>query len=122
MRKRMTDLMSVTEAAYQLEYQKLSPLLQQEARLLSQIARLDIQVAEVKTQGVKTEGYGITGADLSWHRWESTTRRQLNTELARLRARKLTAMDDLRQAFGRKQALAELTRRMQNDKRRPHGG
>ena len=52
-------------------------------------------------------GYRITGTDVLWQGWESSTRRQLNTELARLRAQKLTALDALRAAFGRKQAVAK---------------
>lgn len=118
MRNRMTDLLTVTEATYQREYQKLRPLLQHQAKLLQQLALLDRQLAEVKSLGADTHGYRVTGTDLAWHSWESATRRQLNTELARLRSQKLAAMDDLRQAFGRKQAVTELSQRLQQSKRR----
>lgn len=111
-RKQMKDLRVVTEIAYQREQQKLGPLLQQEARILQQLTRLDRQLAEVKTQGAQTDGYKVTGTDLLWHGWESATRRQLNIELARLRSQKLSAMDDLRRAFGRKQAVADLSQRL----------
>ncbi len=111
-RKQMKDLRVVTEIAYQREQQKLGPLLQQEARILQQLTRLDGQLAEVKTQGAQTDGYKVTGTDLLWHGWESATRRQLNIELARLRSQKLSAMDDLRRALGRKQAVADLSQRL----------
>lgn len=111
-RKQMKDLRVVTEIAYQREQQKLGPVLQQEARILQQLTRLDRQLAEVKTQGAQTDGYKVTGTDLLWHGWESATRRQLNIELARLRSQKLSAMDDLRRAFGRKQAVADLSQRL----------
>ncbi len=117
-RDRMADLSTVTEAVYQREYQKLRPLLQQEARLLQQLTRLDAQLAEVKSGSAQADGYRVTGADLLWHGWESATRRHLNSELARLRSQKILAMENLRAAFGRKQAVAELSRRQQDRKRR----
>ena len=118
MHKRMTDLLTVTEAVYQREHQKLRPLLQKEAEILKQLARLDGQLIEVKEDSTRSEGYRVSGADLLWHGWEATTRRQLNAELARIRAQKLSAMDDLRRAFGRKQAVSQLSTRLQNRKRR----
>ncbi len=118
MRRRMTDLLTVTEAGYQREHQKLHPLLQQEARILGRLSQLDKQLAEVNMQCTQTEGYRVTGTDLLWHSWESAARRELNTELARLRSQKLSAMDDLRRAFGRKQAVTELAQRLQQGKRR----
>lgn len=107
-RARLSDLSKVTEAAFQKEYQKLHPVLQEEARVMQQLARLDSQLAQVRSESTQSDGYRVTGTDVLWHRWESATRRQLNTELARLRSRKLEAMDGLRRAFGRKQAVETL--------------
>jgi len=106
----MSDLSKVTEAAFQKEYQKLHPVLQEEARVMQQLARLNRQLDQVRTDSALSDGYRVTGTDVLWHRWESTTRRQLNTELARVRSQKLEAMDHLRRAFGRKQAVEALAK------------
>ncbi|KIC46295.1 hypothetical protein RA28_00285 [Ruegeria sp. ANG-S4] len=114
----ISDLSAVSEAIFQKENQRLRPLLQAEARILQQLARLDNQLAEARTDSSESEGYRVTGTDVLWHRWESTTRRQLNLELARLRAQKMDAMKDLRTAFGRKQAVGELKAQLLNQARR----
>ncbi len=115
---RIDNLLTVVEAVYQREHQKLHPLLQREAQLNQQLTRLDSQLAEVKSTSSQSDGYQVTGTDLLWHGWESLTRRNLNTELARLRSQKLAAMEELRGAFGRKLAVADLSRRLQEHKRR----
>ncbi|EEE39069.1 hypothetical protein RKLH11_2915 [Rhodobacteraceae bacterium KLH11] len=114
----MTDLLAVTEAVFQQEHQRLRPLLEQETRLLGQLARLDAQLDEVRAHGAQADGYRITGTDLLWQGWESATRRNLNTELARLRSQKIAAMEALRVAFGRKQAVANLSRQLNDQRQR----
>ena len=64
---------------------------------------------QTRQNSALAEGYRVTGADVLWNGWESATRRQLNMELARLRAQKLSALEALRHAFGRKQAVVELS-------------
>ena len=102
------DLENVTEAAFQKEYTALRPMLEAEARVQSQLTRLDAQVQQTRQDSSSIEGYRVTGTDVLWNGWESATRRQLNMELARVRAQKLAALDALRVAFGRKQAVAKL--------------
>ncbi|RLJ97996.1 hypothetical protein [Ruegeria conchae] len=111
-RDHIESLSSVAEAVFQREHQKLGPLLQHEAKILRQLSLLQAQSVEVKSENSLTKGYQITGADLVWHSWEESTRRDLNIELAKLRSQKLAAIDNLRDAFGRKQAVAELTHRL----------
>jgi len=105
----LSDLEKVTEAAFQKEYTTLRPLLEAEARVQQQLVRLDAQVRQTRQDSTATEGYRVTGTDVLWNGWESATRRQLNMELARLRAQKLAAMDAVRTAFGRKQAVTNLS-------------
>lgn len=107
-RSRVSDLITITDAVYQKEYQQLRPLLLQEAQLTRQLAHLNDQVAEMRTQADATPGYQITGGDVVWHMWEAETRQNLNMQLARLRSQKLAALDNLRHAFGKKQAVANL--------------
>ncbi|WP_170351890.1 hypothetical protein [Ruegeria atlantica] len=105
----LSDLKNVTEAVFQKEYNALRPLLEAEARAQHQLARLDAQVRQSRQDSTAAEGYRVTGTDVLWNGWESATRRQLNMELARIRAQKLSAMDALRSAFGRKQAVTNLS-------------
>ncbi|MEW2919470.1 hypothetical protein AB1A64_20555 [Ruegeria sp. ANG10] len=105
----LSDLKNVTEAVFQKEYNALRPLLEAEARVQQQLARLDAQVRQSRQDSAAAEGYLVTGTDVLWNGWESATRRQLNMELARIRAQKLSAMDALRRAFGRKQAVTNLS-------------
>lgn len=111
-------LKSVTEAIYQSEYQKLRPVLEAEARVQSQLARLDAQVVQTRQDSAVTDGYQITGTDVLWNGWEAATRRQLNMGLARCRAQKLAAMQQLRQAFGRKQAVERLNDALKAEQKR----
>lgn len=46
-----------------------------------------------------------TGADLKWHRWIDQRIIDLGTELSKVRAAQIEAMDHLRQVFGRQQGL-----------------
>ncbi len=85
---------------------------------MQQLARLDTQLTQIRTDSSQSDGYRVTGADVLWHRWESATRRQLNTELARLRSQKLEALDSLRIAFGRKQAVETLVKQARAEARR----
>ncbi|RBW61185.1 hypothetical protein [Ruegeria sp. A3M17] len=107
-RKQLQDLAKVTEASFQREYQSLRPVLEAEAQVQQQLARLDAQVQQTRQKTASAEGYRVTGTDVLWNGWESATRRQLNMQLARLRAQKLTALVNLRVAFGRKQAVSNL--------------
>lgn len=108
--KKLLDLASVTSAVFETEFLKLRPILEEEARIHNQISDLNAQMSQVRSDAIDADGYRIAGADILWHSWESSTRRQLNVKLARVKSRKLAMMDDLRAAFGRKQAVESLCR------------
>ncbi|NVO56822.1 hypothetical protein HW561_13595 [Rhodobacteraceae bacterium B1Z28] len=105
----MSDLQTVTEAVFQRRFQTLRPVLEAEARIQQQLVKLDAQAHKARQDSSDADGYKITGTDVLWNGWESATRRQLNMELARLRAQKLAALAALRTAFGRKQAVENLS-------------
>lgn len=107
-RHRLVQLETVTEAKFRKEFQTLAPLLQKETALTEQLAKLDRQNAEVTRSAQDTKGYTALGTDVLWLGWSSATRRQLNTELARVRSQKLAALDQVRSAFGRTQAVKAL--------------
>lgn len=114
----ISDLERVTEAAFQKEYRSLRPLLEAEAMVRAQLARLDAQLHQVREDCASATAYRTTGTDILWNGWESAARRQLNIELAGLRARKLAALETLRQAFGRQQAVGTLSQTLRASAKR----
>lgn len=118
---KLSDLKIATEALFQQKYQTLRPVLEAEARVQQQLARLDAQMRKARQDSAEAEGYQVTGTDVLWNGWESATRRQLNMELARLRAQKLEAIGALRGAFGRKQAVKNLAEALESDRKRAAG-
>jgi len=115
---KLSDLRSVTEAVFQKQFQTLRPLLEAEAQIQRQLASLGVQVSQARRDGPKAEGYKVTGADMLWQGWESSTRRQLNLDLARLRAQKREQLEALKAAFGRKEAVSSLSSALLKDHRR----
>ncbi|WP_254443641.1 hypothetical protein [Ruegeria atlantica] len=107
--RELSELGKIAEAAFQKEYNDLRPLIEAEARVQQQLIRLDSQAKQSRLDSASAEGYRVTGTDVLWNGWESATRRQLNMDLARLRAQKLSAIEALGTAFGRKQALLNLS-------------
>ncbi|MGV6803339.1 MAG: hypothetical protein ACWA49_03965 [Ruegeria sp.] len=109
-RFKLSELERITSVAFEREFRKLRPVLQEEARVQNRLSDLDAQVKRIESDAADTEGYQISGADVAWRAWESTTRKLLNVEMAQIQSRKLERMDELRAAFGRKTAVETLCR------------
>lgn len=109
MRKDKLDQMSrVTEAVYYAEYRKIQVLLQEESRLRKALARLQEQ-SEAERQTLATDmPMQSIGADLLWQGWLERSRKELNVELSQVLAKKSTAMDRVRRAFGRSNAVQTM--------------
>lgn len=109
MKQKMLDQMAaVTAAQYMQEHAKIQPALAREAELRGQLAKLNTQVQAARQQADCDHAMKALGADLLWQGWHTRTRRQLNMELAQATAQKLRMMDQLRKAFGRKQAVETM--------------
>lgn len=113
----LADLKRLSDAAFQKEQQTLRPYIEAEAEILQKLSRLDAQLQQTRQNSGQADGYQVTGTDVLWRGWEEATRRKLNTDLARVRAQKLTKMQALRKAFGRKQALGQLIEEQQKARR-----
>ncbi|MBE1296699.1 MAG: hypothetical protein GJ678_10750 [Rhodobacteraceae bacterium] len=110
-KKKMLDQMAaVTHAQYLREHARVKPVLDEEARLRGQLNKLQDHVQDTRAQADDDHSMKALGADLLWEGWHTRTRRELNTELARVTARKLMAMDNLRKSFGRKTAIEEMAK------------
>lgn len=101
-------MLKVTEALYMREFQKVRGILEEETTLRQKLAQLDTQIADNQTAIRNDHTMKTVGVDMLWQGWVTRTRRNLNTELAQVMARKLVAMDGVRQAFGRRQAVEKL--------------
>lgn len=109
MTQTLSDLTKLTEALYQAETAKMQDLLMQEAKLRQDLARLEEHrrtnrdLPDADLQGVRQ-----IGADLLWQGWVGRSKADLQTELARVLARKGQMIGQLRRAFGKHQAATRM--------------
>lgn len=115
--EKLRHMARVTEAAYLHEFQKVQGILAEEARLRQNLLQLDAQACENTKVIARDTSMKSVGADLLWQAWLSRTRRQLHIELAQVMAQKLTAMDRVRNAFGRNNAVSVMHEKVENDRR-----
>lgn len=106
----LPQLALASRALYLREHAKIRGILEEEALLRQRLAKLDHHVEVARTADRAEDPMKAIGADILWRAWEERTRRALNIELSRVMARKLAAMDKVRQAFGRETAVAELAK------------
>ncbi|KUP94761.1 hypothetical protein [Tritonibacter horizontis] len=106
--KMLAQMRSVTNAVYLREHAKVKPILDHEAKLRGQLTMLKQQVEQSRELIDKSHEMKALGVDLQWQKWHTNARRDINSELAQVTAKKLRAMDKLRQAFGRKHAVETM--------------
>ncbi|MHA6264155.1 hypothetical protein ACXYMO_13200 [Arenibacterium sp. CAU 1754] len=104
----LPDLHKVTQARYLREFDKIRAILQEESRLRQDLAKLHQQEKMTRPSPETAHQMQIVGADMLWQGWAARTRRELNIQLAQVMARKLIAMDQIRKAFGQRQALETM--------------
>jgi hypothetical protein len=102
---RIDQMSEVMRAMFDKEYQAISGLLVEETSLRKKLRQLEIQISQNRKLCSKDTRIQSVGAQFLWQGWTTRTHRQLNTELAQVMARKLVAMDRVRIAFGRQQAI-----------------
>ena len=108
--EQLPGLVAATDALYLREHAKVREILQEEASVRRRLRQLDDQAAAARAGGAEMAQMRAIGADVQWQAWQERTRRALNMELARVLARKAAAMDKVRLAYGRKAAVAELSK------------
>ncbi len=101
---RLAQMSEVTRALYDREFRAIAAILAEESELRGKLSRLDDQVARNRATS-NNHMLQAVGAQLLWQGWTTRTRRQLNTELAQVMAKKLVTMDRVRYAFGRQRAV-----------------
>ena len=101
----MSQMSGVVQALYDKEFQAIGAILAREADLRGKLNKLDEQIAQNRDVCANSHEMQAVGAQLLWQGWTTRMRRQLNTELAQVIVTKLAAMERVRKAFGRKQAV-----------------
>ena len=121
MRLDQIDQMSeVMRALYDREFRSIGAILAEESTLRGKLTQLDSQIAENQNVTNNSHALNAVGAQILWQSWTSRTRRQLNSELAQVMAKKLMAIDRVRIAFGRQRAVEMMmeSKRLDQQKRR----
>ena len=112
-------LRELTDALYQRELAQLRELLDQETRLRAALAQLGEQARAAGDQPeAALTGLREIGGDMVWQAWLGKQRTALQSELARLLARKERALPALRIAHGKQQAAIAMQRDAQAQARR----
>ena len=104
-------LAQLTDALYRVELAKLHKLAAEEAALRRALAELEEKrKANAALPAPALGGMRRIGADTMWQGWVDRKRRELQSELARVLARKNRLMRGVRLAFGRNTAAETLHR------------
>lgn len=117
---RIDQMSAVMNALYDKEFRAISAILVQESELRGKLNQLDEQISLNRKACNNSHMLHAVGTQVLWQGWTTRTRHQLNTELARIMATKLTALDRVRVAFGRQRAveMMQSTARREIRKRR----
>jgi len=100
----------VTEALYRAEAIRMQKILNEESRVRAALARLDIEHAANRgLPAADLDGLRQIGGDMIWQGWVGRKRADLQSELARVLARKGQIVGKLRRAFGKAQAVQRIT-------------
>ena len=111
-RRDEAGLIGVTDASFLAAQARVRRLKREEAGLRDQLAELDAARKRLSIDAAP----GAAQAAARWLGWIATRQEELNGALARVRAQEAALLQDLRHAFGRKQAMRAILRRMEEDR------
>ncbi|MEP3638573.1 MAG: hypothetical protein ABJN14_15085 [Paracoccaceae bacterium] len=109
---KLSDLATLMELKYQASQVELRSICVREAKIREQIARLDQQSISTLSAGAST--MKSVGADMLWNAWAGRAKSDLNTELARVLARKEFFLRAARRNFGKVLASQSLSKEERN--------
>lgn len=110
--KRLRDLRGLTEAVARARQAEMARLRREETALRRRLA--DIEAARAESLAtLDPEGPAASsGAVMVWQGWVDGKRAGINGDLARLRAKMISARGALNEAHGRDRALAGVSKRL----------
>lgn len=100
-------LAALTGAAFDAAQGRMAVLRRRESELRQRLAAIDPASSGYRSGGVADPACRAE-ADLLWQRWADGRRRALTAELARLLSEIADAEEELRPAFGRREAARQL--------------
>lgn len=117
-----TDLARIARLAFESNRVRMAELQRSESRLLAQIEEIGTQARLARDKSCRApDAMTLSGRDQLWERWIEARRSAIQTELARVKARKADLTADLRQAYGREMAADELRDAVQSAALRNRG-
>ena len=117
----LKELAQLTDALYQAELAKMRVLNEKEAGLRRDLAALEEhRRSNLALPVEQLDGVRQIGADILWQGWVGRTRADLNMRLAQVLAEKGHLMAQVKRAFGKQLAAAEMLEEAQHAKRQ-HG-
>ncbi len=114
--KDLKQISPLLEAVHKAEEAKLARITKAEIRLRAQLEELQkARQLSVQDRPVESDAARRAGADVVWQTWIDQRRAEINFELAQLAAKKPAAIAALKLAFGRKDAIRQMTKRVKRD-------
>ena len=114
----LDELRGAAVLLYRRELARFAPVLRDEARIRAALVRLDAMVGEARAADVTW--MSLSGGDAVWTTWVERQRSSLQSDLARVLARKAQEAGALRKAFGRVLALEDLAQMSARAARQTH--
>lgn len=114
----LDDIRAIAALLYRRELARLAPVLRDEAQIRTALIHLDTMVEDAR--GSESMSMALSGGDALWATWVERQRTGLQSDLARVLARKVQETAALRTAFGRVQALEDLARLSAKAARQAH--
>jgi len=106
--REIAEIRRITETAFATSEGRMVALRAEEARINAQIASLDDALRNRATVATAEDAALRAGVDLRWQQWVDSRRRNLLSELARLRARIEAEREILMRDFGRDRVAADI--------------
>jgi hypothetical protein len=124
--KGLKQISPLLEALQRSEEAKLARITASEVRLRAQLDELrKTRRSLAEDRPIESDPARRAGADVLWQTWIDQRRTDINLELAQLASKKPIAVAALKLAFGRREAVRQLTKKIEREealkrKRRDH--
>lgn len=115
--KDLDPLCRLADALYQREARTLATLSAREQKIRAAIAAVNAAGEGLQTGDLEQSGlYARSGADTAWLTWAGQRKTTYNAELAQVLVQKAHELENVRQAFGRQEALRLLQERAKKNR------
>ncbi|WP_127113155.1 hypothetical protein [Shimia sediminis] len=120
-RRELVRLSKAMEADFLSAQMRFRQIIAEENRLRTMLRDLDSQERESRRQLHSDVGLKSFGGDIAWYRWVSLSRERLNTQLAKVLAKKSESESVFREKGGKSAAIDTVSQKQQENARRRRG-